>query len=75
MNTKVDVVKGLFVFLVDNDFNVFFGYVFLFEVLFDELTCFVRRAIIYVNNVIVVVILHKDRIQVSKVQSALYIIV
>ena len=56
----MDVVQRFLVLFVDDDFDVFLGDVPFFQVLFDKLTCLVRRTVVDIHDVIVAVILHED---------------
>ena len=56
----MDVVQRFLVLFVDDDFDVFLGDVPFFQVLFDKLTCLVRRTVVNIHDVVVAIILHKD---------------
>lgn len=75
MNAQVDVVQSFLVFLVDDDFDVFLGNVPFLQVLFDELASLVRRAVVDVHDVVVFVVLHEDRVEVSEIKTTFDVVV
>ena len=75
MDSHVKIVHGFFVFFVYNDFNVFLRDFSFLNVFVDEFSSLVRRAVVNVNNVVIVVILHKHGVKISEVKPTLDIVV
>lgn len=71
----VDVLHGLFVDVVDDDFDFFLWNALLFDILFDKLTSFIRWMIIDVDNMIIWVLLHKNRVKISEIKFRFIIVV
>ena len=70
-----NVLHGFFVDVVDDNFDFVLWNLLLLKVLLNKLTCFVRRVIIDVHNVIVLVVLHEHGIKVSEVKFGFDIVV
>ena len=68
MDTVVNVVQCLFVDIVDVNLYFFIRDVFVFEVLFHEFACLVGRSIINIHNVVILIVLHEDRVQISQIK-------
>jgi len=75
MDPHVEIIHCLFVFLVNDYLNVLLRNFLFFEILIDKLSSLIWRTIINVNNVIVVVVLHENRIQISEVKAAFNVII
>ena len=70
-----NVLHGFFVDVVDDNFDFVLWNLFLLKVLLNKLTCFVRRVIIDVHDVVVLVVLHEHGIKVSEVKFGFDIVV
>lgn len=75
MNGHVKIVHSFLVLFIYDQLDMFFGDFLLFQILFDELTSFIRRAVVNVNYAVVVVVLHENWVKVSQIQSTFDIIV
>jgi len=69
------VVHGLFVYIVYVNLNFVRRNLLLLHILHDKLTSFIRWCIVNVDNMIVFIVLHENRVEVSQVKSGFNIFV
>lgn len=63
------------IFLIYDDFNSMWRNTFLFNIILNELSSFIWWCIINIDNMIIRVVLHKDRIKIPEVESTSNIII
>ena len=71
----VNILGLFFVFPVCDDFDFFDWYAVVDNVFPYMLTSFINWSIIDIDNMVICVILHKDWIQVSQIETGVYILV
>ena len=71
----VQVFQRKYVFCINDSCDFFCWYFILFNVLRDGQSSFIRRSVINVNHMVVLILLHEDRVKISQVQSALEVVV
>jgi hypothetical protein len=62
MNGVKDIFQREEIFLIDDDFYLIFGDVSLLSVPLYKLPCFIWRGVVDINDVIVLVLLHENRV-------------
>ena len=62
MNSIVDVIQGFLIDAVDENLDFLYWNFLLFDVLSNEFSCPVFWSIVYVNHMIVLVVLHENRV-------------
>ncbi len=60
MDRTVNVVHGFFIIGVDDDINFILWNAFFLKIFLHISSCLIRRGIIDVNDMIIMVILHKN---------------
>ena len=61
----MNVRQGLFVLLIDNDFDEMFRDVLRLKIFLNVFSCVIGGSVINVYNVIVIVVLHENRVQIT----------
>jgi len=75
MNFLINVLHGFFIDIINDYFNFISRYPFLLDIFLYKLASFVRRMVININNMVILIILHKDRVKIPKIKSPFDIIV
>ncbi len=74
-NGIINILSGFFIFIVCDNLNFFHRNIPSDNILPDMLVCFIKGSIIDIYNMIVWVILHKNRVQIPQVQTCFNILV
>jgi len=75
MNFLINVLHGFFIDIINDYFDLVIRYSFLLDIFLYKLASFVRRMVININNMVILIILHKDRVKIPKIKSPFHIIV
>ena len=71
----INVLHCLFVLLIYDDFEFVLWDFFFFNVFIDEIPSSIGRIVIDVQNSVVLVVLHKNRIQISEINFGFRVVV
>ncbi len=74
-NCIINILSRLFILFVRNNFDFFHRDIPSDNIFPNMLICFIWRSIINIYNMVVSVILHKNRVQISQIQTCLDILV